>query len=81
MLVNFRDTGKMDGGRSGFVTILDKENNAFPIRATKAEYKNGALQPLFMDGNIFYHGHDVCVDEEKNIMYASGMQIKRIRLN
>jgi len=65
---NAKDTGKMDGGRSGFVTILDKNNKCISNPGgTKPEYKSGVLQPLFVDGNIFYHGHDVCVDEDKNI--------------
>jgi hypothetical protein len=65
---NFRDTGKMDGGKSGFVTILDKNNKVISNPGgTKPEYKGGALQPVFADGNIFYHGHDVCVDNDKNV--------------
>lgn len=65
---NFRDTGKMDGGKSGFVTILDKNNKVVSNPGgTAPEYKNGVLQPMFADGNIFYHGHDVCVDADKNV--------------
>lgn len=65
---NFRDTGKMDGGRSGFVTILDKNNKVVSNPGgTPPVYKNGVLQSLFADGNIFYHGHDVCVDTDKNL--------------
>lgn len=65
---NFRDTGKMDGGKSGFVTILDKNNKCISNPGgTKPEYKNGVLQPMFMEGSIFYHGHDVCVDDDKNV--------------
>lgn len=65
---NFRDTGKMDGGKSGFVTILDKNNKVVSNPGgTKPEYKNGVLQPMFNEGSIFYHGHDVCVDDDKNV--------------
>lgn len=65
---NFKETGKMDGGKSGFVAILDKNNKVVSTPGgTKPEYKNGTLQPMFADGNIFYHGHDVCVDDEKNV--------------
>ncbi len=65
---NFRDTGKMNGGKSGFVTILDKNNKVVSNPGgTKPDYKNGLLQPMFMEGEVFYHGHDVCVDNDKNI--------------
>lgn len=65
---NFRDTGKMNGGKSGFVTILDKNNKVVSNPGgTKPVYKNGTLQPMFMEGDVFYHGHDVCVDDEKNV--------------
>ncbi|CAN5592960.1 peptidylglycine monooxygenase-like protein [soil metagenome] len=65
---NFRDTGKMNGGKSGFVTILDKNNKVISNPGgTKPEYKNGVLQPMFNEGDIFYHGHDVCVDNDKNV--------------
>ena len=58
----------MDGGNSGFVTILDKNNNCISNPGgTKPEYISGQLQPLFKEGDIFYHGHDVCVDEDSNI--------------
>ncbi len=58
----------MDGGKSGFVTILDKNNKVVSNPGgTQPEYKNGVLQPMFADGNIFYHGHDVCVDADKNV--------------
>jgi peptidylglycine monooxygenase len=65
---NFRDSGKMNSGKSGFVTILDKNNKVVSNPGgTSPVYTNGVLQPMFMEGEIFYHGHDVCVDDEKNI--------------
>lgn len=54
---------------SGFVTILDGENKVIsnPGGAAPA-YKNGILQPtLQTNPSIFQHGHDVCVDDDKNL--------------
>ncbi len=65
---NFKDTGEMNSGRSGFVTILNKDNIVVSNPGGTAPiYKNGVLQPMFSDGGIFYHGHDVCVDDERNL--------------
>lgn len=62
-----RETGKRFDN-SGFVTILDKNNRVISNPGgTQPEYKNGVLQQLFQDGNTFYHGHDVCVDEDHNL--------------
>lgn len=64
---NSRETGKQFDN-SGFVTILDQNNKVVSNPGgTKPEYKKGVLQPMFQDGNTFYHGHDVCVDEDKNV--------------
>jgi hypothetical protein len=65
---NSRETGKRIDN-SGFVTILDKNNKVVANPGgTKPEYnKKGELQPMFQEGDTFYHGHDVCVDEDKNL--------------
>lgn len=64
---NSRETGKRIDN-SGFVTILDKNNNMVSNPGgTRPEYKKGELQPVFQEGKTFYHGHDVCVDNDKNL--------------
>lgn len=61
--------GQKLGGDSGFVTILDKNNKVVASPGGTAPiYKNGILQPTLQQANaIFQHGHDVCVDEDKNL--------------
>ncbi len=54
---------------SGFVTILDKNNKVVSNPGgTEPVYKSGVLQQTFQAPNaVFHHGHDVCVDEDKNL--------------
>jgi hypothetical protein len=54
---------------SGFVTVLDKDNKVVSNPGGSAPvYKNGVLQPTLQATNpVFQHGHDVCVDEDKNV--------------
>jgi hypothetical protein len=54
---------------SGFVTILDSNNKVVSNPGGNAPvYKNGALQPaLALSNRVFHHGHDVCVDNDKNL--------------
>jgi len=54
---------------SGFVTILDGENKVVSNPGGAAPvYKNGVLQATLQAANpVFQHGHDVCVDDEKNL--------------
>lgn len=61
--------GQKLGGDSGFVTILDKNNKVVSSPGgTVPTYKNGILQATLQATNpIFQHGHDVCVDEDKNL--------------
>lgn len=64
---NDRTTGKQFD-KSGFVTILNKDNQVVSNPGgTAPVYQNGVLQPLFQAENTFCHGHDVCVDEDKNL--------------
>ncbi|MES2268946.1 MAG: twin-arginine translocation signal domain-containing protein [Bacteroidota bacterium] len=55
--------------RSGFVTILDKTDKVISNPGGAAPvYKNGALQQTLQASNpVFMHGHDVCIDEDKNV--------------
>lgn len=65
-----KDTsGKIIGGDSGFVTILDANNKVVSNPGgTAPVYTNGVLQQSFAEKTpVFQHGHDVCVDDEKNL--------------
>ncbi len=54
--------------RSGFITILDKNDRVVSNPGgTKPEYRQGELQLMVQDKPIFMHCHDVCVDEDKNL--------------
>lgn len=61
--------GKKIDGDSGFVTILDKDNKVISNPGGAAPvYQHGALQPtLTIPNPVFQHGHDVCVDDDKNL--------------
>jgi len=54
---------------SGFVTVLDAKDKVVSNPGGAAPvYKNGVLQQTLQSVNpIFQHGHDVCVDEDKNV--------------
>jgi hypothetical protein len=54
---------------SGFVTILDEHNKVISNPGGTAPSYNGSiLQPAFQaPAPVFNHGHDVCVDDEKNL--------------
>jgi len=54
---------------AGFVTILDKKNKVVSNPGGEApEYKDGKLQHMHVAKNpTFNHGHDVFVDEDKNL--------------
>ncbi|MFS4466673.1 6-bladed beta-propeller [Maribacter sp. 2210JD10-5] len=54
---------------TGFTTILDGNNKVVSNPGGEApEYKNGELQQMFQAKNpTFNHGHDVFVDEDKNL--------------
>ncbi len=54
--------------RSGFVTILDKDDRVVSNPGgTAPRYDNGDLQLMVQDLPIFMHCHDVCIDDDKNI--------------
>jgi hypothetical protein len=64
---NGRESGKKEDN-SGFVTILDRNNQVVSNPGgTRPEYRKGKLLPMYQQGNSFYHGHDVCVDNEKSV--------------
>lgn len=54
--------------RSGFVTILDKNDQVVSNPGGTAPiYRQGQLQLMVQDLPIFMHCHDVCIDDDKNI--------------
>lgn len=54
--------------RSGFVTILDKDNKVISnIGGSQPVYENGVLKPMYQTDKIFMHPHDVCVDDDDNL--------------
>ncbi len=57
--------------RSGFVTILDKNNTVVSLPGGKApDFSSGTLAPLSQEGTLFQHPHDVCIDDDGNIFVA-----------
>ncbi|MCH5597493.1 NHL repeat-containing protein [Niabella ginsengisoli] len=61
--------GQKQAKDSGFVTILDNANKVVSNPGgTEPQYVNGQLQQMFQTSEkIFNHGHDVCVDDDKNV--------------
>ena len=53
---------------SGFVTVLEGDKVVSNPGGTAPLYDGGKLQEVFQtEDKIFDHGHDVCVDEDKNL--------------
>ncbi|MBO6574454.1 MAG: hypothetical protein JJ896_03485 [Rhodothermales bacterium] len=53
---------------SGFVTILDRDNRVVSNPGgTAPEYRDGELQLMVQQEDLFRHCHDVCVDADKNL--------------
>ncbi|MDH4089710.1 MAG: 6-bladed beta-propeller [Cyclobacteriaceae bacterium] len=54
---------------TGFITILDGTNKVVSNPGgTEPVYVNNSLQQMYQTPDkIFNHGHDVCVDEDKNL--------------
>jgi len=64
-----KDAAGKRNSNSGFVTILDGNNKVVSNPGGNAPlYKDGVLQPTLQASNpVFQHGHDVCIDDEKNL--------------
>jgi len=61
----------LDNEKSGFITILDKENKVVSnLGGSAPTYVNGVLQPMSQTEKILVHPHDVCVDDEGSIYVA-----------
>ena len=53
---------------TGFITILDKNSKVISNPGgTEPKYIDGELQTMLQDSAVFNHGHDVCIDDDKNI--------------
>lgn len=53
---------------TGFVTILEGDTVVSNPGGTEPDYREGKLQPSYqLADKPIYHGHDVCVDEDKNL--------------
>jgi len=52
---------------TGFVTILENDTVVSNPGGTEPVYKDGKLEQMYQDSTIFNHGHDVCVDDDKNL--------------
>lgn len=62
----------LNAEKTGFVTILDKQNRVVSnIGGTAPVYNaDGTLQPMSQAEKLFIHPHDVCVDTDDNIYVA-----------
>ncbi len=59
------------GEGTGFISILDKDNRLISAPGgIEPQYKNGRLQQMYQAIKVFYHPHDVCVDDEENLYVA-----------
>lgn len=64
---NDPNTNKRTSG-SGLVTILEGDKVVSNPGGTAPIYEKGKLQQMYQSENkVFEHGHDVCIDEDKNI--------------
>ncbi len=53
---------------TGFMTILEGDKVVSSPGGTPPQYLGGALQPTYqLAEKPIFHGHDVCVDEDKNL--------------
>ncbi len=53
---------------TGFVTVLDGDKVVSNPGGTPPEYKGKELQPSYQLAEApIWHGHDVCIDEDKNL--------------
>lgn len=68
------DFGKVDAPKpwlvqTGFTMVMDKNDQVVSCPGgTEPVYKDGKLQAVAQDAaKTFYHGHDVCVDEDESM--------------
>lgn len=55
--------------QSGFTMVMDKDDRVVSCPGGEQPvYENGVLQRVQQDeAKTFYHGHDVCIDEDENV--------------
>lgn len=59
---------KANEGHTGFMTILEGDRVVSNPGGTEPTYKNGKLQDSYqLSTKPILHGHDVCIDEDKNV--------------
>ncbi|MCH5598586.1 6-bladed beta-propeller [Niabella ginsengisoli] len=57
--------------KSGFVTILDKNNKVISnLAGSEPTYESGKLQEMSQSVRAFDYPHDVCIDDEENLYVA-----------
>lgn len=57
-----------NGGNTGFITILEGDTVVSNPGGTQPIYQNGVLQNSYqLENKPILHGHDVCIDEDKNV--------------
>lgn len=62
------ETAFNGGAHTGFVTILEGDKVVSNPGGTTPNYKDGALQKSYqLPDRPIWHGHDVCLDEDKNL--------------
>ncbi|WP_245949462.1 NHL repeat-containing protein [Echinicola strongylocentroti] len=63
-----RDENKGWVRDTGFVTVMEGDRVVSNPGGSSPSYENGELQQMYRaETPIFNHGHDVCVDEDKNL--------------
>lgn len=64
---NDKTTGKRTSG-SGLVTILEGDKVVSNPGGSAPVYEDGKLTQMYQsESKVFEHGHDVCIDEDKNL--------------
>jgi peptidylamidoglycolate lyase len=57
--------------QSGFVTILDKDNQVISnLAGSEPQYQNGVLQEMYQTIKAFSYPHDVCIDDDECMYLA-----------
>ncbi|WP_236617968.1 twin-arginine translocation signal domain-containing protein [Rhodopirellula europaea] len=63
-----RSGGSPWAGHTGFMTILEGDQVVSNPGGSEPEYVDGVLQKSYqLESQPIMHGHDVCVDEDKNL--------------
>ncbi|MDP4284584.1 MAG: 6-bladed beta-propeller [Bacteroidota bacterium] len=64
-------TDSLQGKKSGFVTILDKDFKVVSnLGGSEPEYVDNKLEGMYQTTKYFDYPHDVCIDDEQNLYIA-----------